>query len=310
MAMKKCAPIIVSANHKGGVGKTVGCRVLAQSIAKDPKLNKGKPVLLVDLDPQANTSKRWRCVRLVGDYAVPVAHPDLVGEDVAYSSVCDIWLSLLTAGKTRSAFPLPYRTSDPMIHLVPADEERFRDVVRLPIDKEPQLGAFMTEWLRDPSIADEYCCVIIDTPPNKESCVAAALAAATHVLIPFIPEPQSAQGVISVVAFVERMATQRKENEEKLHHLGLLPNRVMPQTRLHADVLATIKDLRGIGDLVMPVKLQSRIAFAETDNWASEPDAVLPDPAGTHAEAEAHQFSHYVMKQIERWREGKSEVVA
>lgn len=290
----RCAPCICSSNYKGGVGKTTTSRVLAQGLTGIPEFHQGKPVLIVDLDPQGNTSKRWQLLQTLGDGSqMPKPHPDLLDTEPNHSSVCDLWLDLLH--NQEPLVPEPYPTSNPLIMVVPAFEDRMYEAMQVPKADLPKLGIALRNWLRAPEIAERFCCVILDTQPSKSPLIDAALMAATHVYIPFIPEPQPVEGVYSIISYVYAQS-QKRGTDVPLNILGLLPNMVR-RTRLHSTHLKKLRDHPAFGRYVMPVKLDQRTAYAETDDWRNTPDQVT-DIAGTSIEIEAKKFARYIVKQI------------
>lgn len=293
-------PVIVSTNYKGGVGKTTTSRVLAQAMAEDASFNKGKPVLVIDLDPQGNTSRRWQLLQTLPDGSrIPKPHPGLQDEQQDYSSVCDLWLGMLGMGT--SLAPEPYPTSNPLIHVVPAHEDLMNEAMLVPKAERSKLGLIMRSWLRDDDakpgqrLAEKYCCVIIDTQPSKTPLIDAALTAATHCYIPFIPEPQAVEGVYSIISYVHSLSSQRG-TDVPLELLGLLPNMVQA-TRLHNLHLKKLRNHPVFGKYLMPVKLARRIGYSETDDWRNTPDQVT-DLEGTQIEFEARKFSRYLMDKI------------
>ncbi|MBA1280296.1 ParA family protein [Stutzerimonas stutzeri] len=293
-------PVIVSTNYKGGVGKTTTSRVLAQAMAEDASFNHGKPVLVIDLDPQGNTSRRWQLLQTLHDGSrIPKPHPALADEQPGYSSVCDLWLGLLGMGN--SLAPEPYPTSNPLIHVVPTHEDLMNEAMLVPKADRHKLGHIMRGWLRDDGaepgnrLSDKYCCVIIDTQPSKTPLIDAALQAATHCYIPFIPEPQAVEGVYSIISYVHSLSSQRG-SDVPLELLGLLPNMVQ-STRLHNLHLKKLRTHHVFGNYLMPVKLSRRIGYSETDDWRNTPEQVT-DLGGTAIEFEARKFSRYVMGKI------------
>lgn len=299
--MRKPLPVVVSTNYKGGVGKTTTSRVLAQAIAEAHDFNKGKPVLVIDLDPQANTSRRWQLMQtLANGDKIPKPHPNLADSQPGYSSICDLWLEIL--GEPAFFAPDPYETTNPLIHVVPAHEPLMSEAMIVPKADRPKLGHAMRKWLRDEladdvgyRLADRYCCVIIDTQPSKTPLIDAALMAATHCYIPFIPEPQSVDGVFSIISYVHSLSSQRG-SDVPLELLGLLPNLVQ-DTRLHNLHLKKLRDHTVFGRYLMPVKLKRRIGYSETDDWRNTPDAVT-DLEGSQIEHEARKFSKHIMKKL------------
>lgn len=291
-------PVVGSVNYKGGVGKTTSSRVAAQGFAEDISINQGKPVLIVDLDPQANTTRRWQLAAVSHEdgSVIPIPHDELAEatDGLSYSSVCDLWLDLLGAGSPVA--PLAYPTSNPRIHVVPAHENFMVAASRMPDEKVPVLAARMVEWLRDPSLAEKYCCVIIDTQPTKSALIDAALAACTHVYIPFIPEPQPVDGVLSMITYVSRQA-QNRGNDVPLRFLGLLANRVEKNLILHKKTMRSLEDHPNFGRYLMPVRMEKRIGYAETDDYRNAPDQVT-DLEGTNIEWEARRFVRYLWEQI------------
>lgn len=293
-------PVICSTNYKGGVGKTTTSRVLAQAMAEDAAFNKGKPVLVIDLDPQGNTSRRWQLLHtLANGNNIPKQHPALADENPGFSSICDLWLSLL--GHENSLPPEPYETSNPMIHVVPAHEELMGEAMLVPKAERPKLGLIMRRWLRDEGVppgqrlSEKYCCVIIDTQPSKTPLIDAALQAATHCYIPFIPEPQAVEGVYSIISYVHSLSSQRG-SDVQLEILGLLPNMVQ-STRLHSLHMKKLRNHPVFGSYLMPVKLSRRIGYSETDDWRNTPEQVT-DLEGSQIEFEARKFSRYLIGKI------------
>jgi chromosome partitioning protein len=197
--------------------------------------------------------------------------------------------------------PEPYETINPMIHVVPAHEELMNEVMLVPKADRPKLGLKMRYWLRDEKagpgerLSDKYCCVIIDTQPSKTPLIDAALTAATHCYIPFIPEPQAVEGVYSIISYVHSLSSQRG-TDVPLELLGLLPNMVQA-TRLHSLHLKKLRNHPVFGKYLMPVKLTRRIGYSETDDWRNTPDQVT-DLKGTQIELEARKFSRYLMGKI------------
>lgn len=309
------APVVLSTIHKGGVGKTTTCRVLAQAIADDPKLSGGKPVLLIDLDPQANTSRRFQLMRPLGNgMSVPVPHPRLVksaqdrGEHIDpddmlahTSSVCDLWQSLLGLGDA-VLIPEPYPTSNPMIHVVPANEQQLIRTNGMGESHGATIASLMLAWLRSDEIRDTYSYVIVDTAPGKAAMNDAAIYAATHVYVPFIPEPQSLDGVYSMFSHI---FTERKKRgpDNPLHLIGLLPNLVQ-RTDLHRRMLKTLESSEGLGSYVMPVRLARRTLYAETDLPDSRPDQVT-DAKGSTSSVEAIRFARYVVQRVRETSGGR-----
>ena len=300
MAFGPFVPVVGSINYKGGVGKTTSSRVAAQGFADEKKINGGKPVLIVDMDPQANTSRRWHLVDVIDDSSVvPKPHPDLLDGDSdlpTNSSICDIWLDLLGVGSTPYP-PVPYQTNNPMIHVVPVNENLLAAAGRLSEDKLAMLNARMVQWLRSPELAETYCCVLLDTQPTKSPLIDAALSGSTHVYIPFIPEPQALDGVLSMISYVA-LHQQRRTGDVPLRLLGLLPNMVS-KTVLHDTILRAVESNPNYGKLLMPVKLARRIGYAETDNYHASPDQVT-DLRGTNIELEARKFVRYIWGEIEK----------
>lgn len=235
---KKNPKILVIANNKGGVGKSLISQLVSTYIA----FKKGKKVLVVDFDPQGNMSYRFlkdTRMRDMSSYKPPM-HPDYDPsnpEDDNWngkSSALDMW--------TENAV-IPYPTDLENLDILPSDASLIKDIEAFEysnsleeIVKRPYDFFNMNDF-----IDCGYDLVLIDTPPAKGPLTQGAIRAATHVLIPLELSNKSLQGLAGMVDLVNRQNVYRPSNNQA-KIIGLLRNKVDynkrgPQNR----IIETIK---------------------------------------------------------------------
>lgn len=292
---KNPVPVIVSTNYKGGVGKTCTSRILAQGLVERTDFTQGKPVLVIDMDPQGNTSSRWNLLEIDDDgNAIPIIHPE-IGER---SSITDLWLQVLGLGE-HSYAPVPYETKTPGIHCIPVNEPHMLQVNSnlSSMEKRSELAAYMLEWARSQDVADKYAAIIIDTQPSKAPMIDVALIVGTHCYIPFIPEPYSVEGVYSIISYIANRQMMRLDGTT-LDLMGALPNLYIHGIRLHRHNLNALREHPVFAEYIMPLELARRVIYAATDDPDHNPGTVM-DLNSDKAQEEAYRFTDYVIKRIQ-----------
>src|SRR5688572_9317348 len=144
--------IIVIANQKGGVGKTTTAINLSAACAMQ-----GKRVLLIDLDPQSNSSLSF------------------IDPTAVNGGAYELFTEL-----TEPFGSFVYQTNVPNLDLVPARISLAKLEAKL-------IGDFDAAFrLRDrlDEVRARYDLIIIDTPPTLGMITVNALVAAQYVLIP------------------------------------------------------------------------------------------------------------------------------
>lgn len=230
--------ILVVANNKGGVGKSLISQLISTYIA----FKKGKKVLVVDFDPQGNMSYRFlkdTRMRDMSSYKPPI-HPDYDPSNPAdddwsgKSSALDMW--------TENPV-IPYPTDLESLDILPSDASLIREIEAFEysgsleeIVKRPYDFFNMPEFMEC-----GYDLILIDTPPAKGPLTQGAIRAATHVLIPLELSNKSLQGLAGMVDLVNRQNVYRPANNQA-KIVGLLRNKVDynkrgPQNR----IIETIK---------------------------------------------------------------------
>ena len=144
--------IITIANQKGGVGKTTTAINLSAAIA-----GRGRRTLLIDLDPQANTT---------------IAFFDM-GE------VKESMFEVLSDARTPMA-NVAKQTKDPMLSVGPGRLAlaKLETALSGQFDAPYRLKDTMAPLLKD------FDYVVIDTPPSLGILTVNALVASTHLLVP------------------------------------------------------------------------------------------------------------------------------
>lgn len=143
--------IIAIASHKGGVGKTTTCAALAFLLAK------AKPVLLIDMDPQSN--------------ATSIFPPEVDGPGLAE----------LLAGEAKLA-DCVRPSMLPDISILPATSALGAVESDLARRDDAGLPAIMAAIRKAAKAAGGD--VVIDTAPSLAPLALAAMATATHVVVP------------------------------------------------------------------------------------------------------------------------------
>jgi len=169
--------ITAIANFKGGVGKTTTACNLAAILAAH-----GKRILLIDADPQHNTSAFFR------------ADPDAPTlSDVLQGRTEPLWEDVV------------WRTGREGLDLLPADME----LLSLDLAAISKGGSAYIARLRDllkvMAEDDAYDAVLIDCPPSFTAASVAALAVATDVIIPTRVDNFSRAGVLELLTQIRNL---------------------------------------------------------------------------------------------------------
>jgi cellulose biosynthesis protein BcsQ len=212
---------VVTANNKGGAGKTATTVALAAALA-----DMGHRVLAVDMDPQGNLTRR-------------------LGYDE------EAW-----AGRPTVADALRLRAdgpTDPAAVVVPcAWEHELAARIDLLPSVPPRLEARQREAGRENGtefrlrrvldrVDQDYDVTLIDVPPGLGHLTDMALAAADRVVIVLIPEYDYVQGAVRMMHYVE--GEREPLGRPDLRVAGVLVTDVDAEAATHRAQLAHLPNL-------------------------------------------------------------------
>ncbi len=220
------ARVIAVANQKGGVAKTTTVHSLGTALAE-----RGRRVLLVDLDPQACLT--WS-----------------TGID---SDLLDRSLHDLLLGRVARPADVVVKRGD--LFLLPATIDLAGAEVHL-----------LTRTGREYAVAralapllDEYDVVLLDCPPSLGILTINGLTAAREVLVPLQCETLSHRGVGQLLETVDDV---RSYTNPDLEVVGVVATLYDGRTRLAHEVLDAVRERYGLTVLDPPVPKSVRVAEA------------------------------------------------
>ncbi|MBT3225529.1 MAG: ParA family protein [Deltaproteobacteria bacterium] len=198
--------VIAVSNQKGGVGKTTTCINLAASMAI-----LGKEVLLIDFDPQGNTTSGL----------------GLVPND------CDrnIYNALMGDAPIQQQIQ---QTSVKRLNLIPANIDLTGAEVELvsTADREMRLKSVLSP------IKDNFDCIIIDCPPSLGLLTINALVAADSILIPLQCEYYAMEGISQLLVTINRIKEALNPN---IRIEGILPTMYDVRNNISKQVIEEVK---------------------------------------------------------------------
>jgi len=213
-------------NNKGGTGKTAATVNLAAALAE-----MGKRVLVVDLDPQANASRR------LGAAFNPAEPTPTVSEAVQVGAPGVAADAIAACG-----WPAPY--SD-LIDVIPS---RFDLENR--VSEAAVLGAVGRLRQAMEGVDDEHDITLIDCPPSLGHLTQLGLAAADVALCTVEPEYDGVEGAVRFRDFIAGQAVHLQN--PSLDMVGFLVSRVRSNLSAHSWQVDGLAETFGAGLVWQP----------------------------------------------------------
>lgn len=255
------ARVVAVVNMKGGVGKSTVVVALSEFLASEHK----RKVLVIDLDPQANSSMvlagpdRWADLRRADKTIDAFFEPHLYN----------------TALKPLSDFIGP-KVSDiaggPPIDVVISTPE-FRYTEREAIERfvaqgfaASQVRAKLANVMRDAvrKAGDRYDMVIFDCPPGISYFAEAAILMADVIVMPTIPDYMSRMGLEAFTRRTLKPLTNRRARDEAIR---VLISKYDEGMQLHRAEMASIREDYRAFEAVIPQDQQ----IARAAEWSDDP---------------------------------------
>lgn len=291
-------PVLLVGNRIGGGGKTSTCTHIADYASHVA----GKRVLMIDLDPQCNLTAYYVGMDMwpgteFGQQAR--IHPSYeYGMNAnERSSICDIF-----EGKTVLQWPTYIHEAeggfDTYVEIISGDTaslSRYMSVNSEAAlnDLKNTLGAF----LHSEEIAQRYDLVIIDTPPTITSLFRAALASATHILVPFQLDSKSVQGINGMNSTILlEQAARNPGVDAPLVNIGYLPSIVDANTTLAKGYLAQAQSFPDCN--ILEISISRSVEVPKRDDRACRPISLLHLPKKSKIRTDVMAVGAHVMKSI------------
>ncbi|MCK6452587.1 MAG: ParA family protein [Alphaproteobacteria bacterium] len=233
--------VVSCVNLKGGVGKTAIAVNFAAYCG-----SKGLRTLLIDLDPQTNSTfscmspEKWeKHAKTKGTVA------DLLGVRQHTSA----------EGKAKTVESVIIKDVFPSVDLIPSHLDLF--TIDLDLSSQVSRETRLRRAIRD--VLDDYDIVVCDCPPNLTIPTQNALAASTHYLVPVSLDFLSSIGIALLLGRIKKLSD---DLEIPLTNAGIVISRVGRKSYFRSQTAQSLKaTFKG---MVLSAQISERSAVAES----------------------------------------------
>ena len=238
--------IIAIANQKGGVGKTTTSINLSASLAA-----KGKKVLVIDTDPQGNTTSGFGIEKNELENTI---YELILGE----CSIRDCIISNII--KNVSVVPSNVNLAAAEIELIGVDKKEY--ILKNEVDY----------------VKDDYDFIIIDCPPSLNMLTINSMTTADSVLVPIQCEYYALEGLTQLIHTINLV---KKKLNPDLEMEGVVFTMYDSRTNLSLQVVENVKD--NLKQNIYKTIIPRNIRLAEAPSHGLPIN--LYDPKSTGAES-------------------------
>lgn len=238
--------VIAIANQKGGVGKTTTTINLAACVAE-----KGKKVLVIDIDPQGNATTGFGIEKNELDNTV---YELMLGE-------CSVKECIIQdVNDNLSLIPSNVNLAAAEIELIDQDRKEF--VLKNEID-----------WVKD-----QYDYIFIDCPPSLSMLTINAMTTADSVLVPIQCEYYAMEGLSQLIHTVNLI---RKKINPNLNMEGVVFTMYDSRTNLSEEVVESVKE--ALEERIFKTMIPRNVRLAEAPSYGQPINIYDGKSAGAEA---------------------------
>lgn len=238
--------VIAIANQKGGVGKTTTAINLSACVAE-----KGKKVLVIDTDPQGNTTTGLGVEKNTLENTV---YELMLGE-------CSVKECIIPdVSENLSLIPSNVNLAAAEVELIDTDRKEY--VLKNEID-----------WVKD-----QYDYIFIDCPPSLSMLTINAMTTADTVLVPIQCEYYAMEGLSQLIHTVNLI---KKKINPALSMEGVVFTMYDSRTNLSGEVVESVKD--ALDEHVFETLIPRNIRLAEAPSYGMPINKYDEKSAGAEA---------------------------